>query len=166
MACIRAIASENGCISGSFRQLSAPEEGVNVAVSKLLEANRSLEKSLEAAREVLLSYEAKDLLLGREQGVVKAVFVERTMQDLQKLARLLVAEADDVIVLLVAESNERLQFVAGRGAAIETRMKQVSAAALQALNGKGGGNDAFVQGGGERVISGEELLEVMVKSVL
>ena len=40
-------------------------------------------------------------------------------------------------------------------------MKQVSSAALPLINGKGGGNDAFVQGGGERLVSAEQLLTVM-----
>lgn len=151
-------------LADASRQLSAPEDGVKAAIIKLLETNRSLEKSLEEAREALLSFEAKDLLLKKEHGIVMAVFSERTVQELQKLARLLVAEKDDVIVLLTAENEDRLQFVAARGAAVETNMKQVSAAALSVINGKGGGNDGFVQGGGERLVTGEELLDIMLKS--
>ena len=92
---------------------------------------------------------------------MKAIFSERTVQELQKLARLLVAEDDEVVVLLVAENENQLQFVAARGASVETSMKQVSSAALPLINGKGGGSDAFVQGGGERLVSAEELLTVM-----
>ncbi|MBS4204460.1 alanyl-tRNA editing protein [Bacillus sp. FJAT-49754] len=155
---------KNYFLAEASQQLSAPEDSVNTAITKLLETNRTLEKALDEAREALLSFEAKDLLLNKERGIVKAVFKGRTVKELQKLARLLVAEADDVIVLLVAETEDRLQFVAARGAAVEMSMKQVSASALLAINGKGGGNDAFVQGGGERTMAGEELMNKMLVS--
>ncbi|MBS4207039.1 alanine--tRNA ligase-related protein [Bacillus sp. FJAT-50079] len=163
---LRELHKKTNVLAEASRQLSAPEDRVNAAIEKLLEANHSLEKSLGAAHESLLSYEANELLLNQEQGAVKAAFVGRTVQELQKLARFLVANNDEVIALLVAESDGRLQFVAGCGAAVKTSMKQVATVALQAVNGKGGGNDAFVQGGGERTMSGEELLEIMAKSIL
>lgn len=152
---------KNQELAETSRLLSAPDDGVADAVQKLLETNHSLEKSLADAQEALLAFEAQALLSQQEQGIVKALFTDRTVQQLQKLARLLVAEADEVIVLLVAENDNRLQFVAARGAAVETSMKQVSAATLPLINGKGGGNDAFVQGGGERLVSAEQLLTVM-----
>ncbi|WP_347177958.1 DHHA1 domain-containing protein [Sporosarcina thermotolerans] len=83
------------------------------------------------------------------------------MQELQKLARLLVASDDSIIALLVGDNEEKLQFVAARGATVEVSMKEVSSAVLPLINGKGGGNDAFVQGGGERIMSGEEFLDRM-----
>ena len=146
------------------RLLSAPDNGVADAVQKLLETNQSLEKSLVDTQEALLAFEVTALLSQQEQGIVKALFMDRTVQQLQKLARLLVTEADEMIVLLVAESDNRLQFVAARGASVKTSMKQVASAALPLINGKGGGNDAFVQGGGERLVSTEELLTVMEDS--
>ncbi len=152
---------KNQELAETSRLLSAPDDGVADAVQKLLETNHSLEISLADAQEALLAFEAQALLSQQEQGIVKALFTDRTVQQLQKLARLLVAEADEVIVLLVAENDNRLQFVAARGAAVETSMKQVSAATLPLINGKGGGNDAFVQGGGERLVSAEQLLTVM-----
>jgi alanyl-tRNA synthetase len=152
---------KNQKLAETSRLLSAPDDGVADAVQKLLEMNHSLEKSLADAQEALLAFEAKALLSQQEQGIVKALFTGKTVQQLQKLARLLVAEADEIIVLLVAESDNRLQFVAARGASVETSMKQVSSAALPLINGKGGGNESFVQGGGERLVSAEQLLTVM-----
>jgi len=95
---------------------------------------------------------------------VKGVYVGRNMQDVQKLARLIVSESDDVIVLFVVENENRLQFVAAKGYAVGTSMKKASEVALPAINGKGGGKDAFVQGGGERTMTGNELLDKMVDS--
>ena len=75
-------------------------------------------------------------------------------------------EAEDTVVLLVAENEDRLQFVAARGASAEKSMKQVSTAALPLIDGKGGGSDAFVQGGGQRSMAGTELLRVMEDSLV
>ena len=148
-------------LTETSRLISAPDNGVADAVQKLLETNHSHEKSLADAQDALLTFEAQVLLSQQEQGIVKALFTDRTVQQLQNLARLLVAEANEVIVLFVAENDNRLQFVAARGASVETSMKQVASATLPLINGKGGGNDAFVQGGGERLVSAELLLTVM-----
>ncbi|MFC5589566.1 alanine--tRNA ligase-related protein [Sporosarcina soli] len=148
------------------RLLSAPEEGAGDAVEKLLATNYSLEKALAEAEERLLAFEAKELANAQQQGFVKMIFTGRTIQQLQRLAKLLVAENEQLIALLVADNEDKLQFVAARGNTVTTSMKQVSAAALPLLNGKGGGNDAFVQGGGERNISAEELLQVLETSLV
>ncbi|MBE1556253.1 alanyl-tRNA editing protein [Sporosarcina limicola] len=156
---------KNRELAATSKLLSAPEDGVAASVEKLLESNHFLEKSLKEMRETILTFEAKDLLNKQEDGIVKASFANRTVQELQKLSKLLVAETADIIVLLVAESDGRLQFVAARGASVETSMKQVASAILPAINGKGGGSDAFVQGGGEPTISADELLQEMVESL-
>ncbi len=145
--------------------LNSPEEGVPASIQKLIETNHSLELALKEAHESVLTFEAKELLLTKTHGVVKAIYKERTVQELQQLAKLLVAESDDIVVLLIAENEERFQFVAARGNAINRSMKEVSTAALQMINGKGGGSDAFVQGGGEKVVSASTLLEEMEKAI-
>lgn len=151
-------------LTDASKSLSAPEDGINAAVQKLLETNHSLEKELKEAHETLLTFEAEKLLDTQQNRLVKAVFTGRTVQQLQKLARLLVAESDEIIALLVADNEDRLQFVAARGASVETSMKQISTATLPIINGKGGGSDAFVQGGGERTVTAEELLQTMEAS--
>ncbi|WP_432363135.1 alanyl-tRNA editing protein [Sporosarcina sp. UB5] len=153
-------------LSAASKLLSAPEDGVSSAIERLLTSHHALEKSLEIAKEDLLSFEIENLLDNRNGSIVRASFTDRTVQELQKLARMIVAEDDSVIALLVAENEGRLQFVAGRGASVGTSMKLVTAAVLPHLNGKGGGNDAFVQGGGERTMTAEELLNVMENAIV
>ncbi len=153
-------------LSAASKLLSAPEDGVRSAIERLLSSHHELEKSLEKTNEELLSFEAKHLLEMKNGNIVKGSFTERTVQELQKLARMIVAEDNSVIVFLAAENEDRLQFVAARGASISPSMKLVSAAVLPHLNGKGGGNDAFVQGGGERKMAAEELLNVMVNTII
>lgn len=74
---------------------------------------KNTEKALAAAKEELLTYEAKALV--NNEGVVTAAFNQRTMQELQKIARIIVTEQKDVIALLVSENEGKLQFVAARG---------------------------------------------------
>lgn len=153
-------------LSAASKLLSAPEDGVRSDIERLLSSHHELEKSLEKTNEELLSFEAKHLLEMKNGNIVKGSFTERTVQELQKLARMIVAEDNSVIVFLAAENEDRLQFVAARGASISPSMKLVSAAVLPHLNGKGGGNDAFVQGGGERKMAAEELLNVMENTII
>ncbi|WP_342509992.1 DHHA1 domain-containing protein [Sporosarcina sp. FSL K6-2383] len=166
MRVLQQLQQKNQQLTLASQLLNAPEDGVAGAIEKLLTTNHTLEKSLEEVQETLLTFEAKELLNTQQQGVVKAVFTGRTVQQLQKLAKLLVKENENVIALLVADNEERLQFVAARGASIEVSMKKVSATALPLINGKGGGNDAFVQGGGEQLVTAEELVQAMIEQVI
>jgi len=152
---------KNMVLTESMKLLSSPEIDVPEAIEKLLNTNRSMEKSLEAAKEELLVHEAKALIERHDNGVVQSVFTGRSIQELQKLARLVVAESSDALAFLISENGDKLQFVAAKGESVNHSMKSVSAHALSAINGKGGGNDSFAQGGGERVMGGEELLSIM-----
>ncbi|ODV54445.1 alanyl-tRNA editing protein [Lysinibacillus fusiformis] len=142
------------------RQLSVPEVDAATALAKILSAQKHTEKALVAAKEELLTYEAK-ALVSSSSGLVAAAFQQRTMQDLQKLARTIVSEQEDMVTLLVSESEGKLQFVAARGKHVSKSMKAIAEKALPLINGKGGGSDQMVQGGGECIISKEDLLEAM-----
>ena len=146
------------------RQLSVPEKDASVALTKIMTTAKQTEKALAEARDALLTYEAKEYAHAGET-VVGRVFENRTIQELQKLARFITAENADITALLVANNEDKLQFVAARGANVEQSMKAVSAAALPSINGKGGGNDALVQGGGEKFVGPSALLDAMQKSL-
>ncbi|GKV56299.1 alanyl-tRNA editing protein [Sporosarcina sp. NCCP-2222] len=164
---LKQLHKKNAELREASQLLSAPEDGVSEAIAKLQSSHHILEKSLEDANETLLAVEAKELADSKEEtSVIKAAFTNRTVQELQKLARLIAQEDESAIVFLVAKNDTKLQFVAARGAAVSTSMKQVASGVLPLLNGKGGGNDAFVQGGGERTMLADELLEAMEKTIL
>ncbi|KAB2329944.1 alanyl-tRNA editing protein [Cytobacillus depressus] len=143
--------------------LNAPEQGLPPAAKKLIDLGKERDKTLEFLRESLLSYEAKELLQRAEKlengKMICEVFQDRSIQELQKLARSITAFSDEVLVFLVNETKDKLQFVCARGSKSSISMKQVSSALLSAINGKGGGNDHFAQGGGEKLITGEQLLQ-------
>lgn len=138
--------------------LNAPESEMVTATQKLLETAKEKDKALEDARESLLHFEAQDLIQASgKTNIISTVFQNRSIQELQKLARTLVAKAPETVTILISENESKIQLVCARGEVAKGSMKQITAELLPLLNGKGGGNDAFAQGGGEATMTGEEL---------
>ncbi|WOV84481.1 DHHA1 domain-containing protein [Sporosarcina jeotgali] len=146
------------------RLLSAPLGQAADATQKLLDAQHSLEKQLEAVNEQLLDVEAS-ALAGRKTTVIRRVYSGRSMQELQKLARKTLALREQAIVILVSEDGEKLQFVASRTNSLTPDMRTISAIALPAIEGKGGGSASTVQGGGTRTMPAEDLAELLERSI-
>lgn len=149
--------------------LNAPEKDMQHAVIRLLENGRTTVKELEQTLETLLHYEAKSLLGNSiskmEKKIVSDVFQNRTIQELQKLAQIIIAEDEEAIALFVSQNENRLQLVCARGSAANVRMKELIGNALTTINGKGGGSDAFAQGGGEALISAEQMLQHLLELI-
>lgn len=143
--------------------LNAPEIEMATSVKKMLETAKEVDKELEEARESLLQYEVMELLqnvrLVDGNRVISKVFQNRSIQDLQRFGRFVASESADGVVILVSENEDRLQLVCARGLAASGNMKTIVSKLLPMINGKGGGNEAFAQGGGEATISGLQLLE-------
>lgn len=151
-------------ITGNLSQLlNAPEQDLPSAASRLIENGKDLEKQLEAAKEALLAYEAKEMFTAGKEKCISKVFEGRSIQELQKLARLIASQTENADVILINETADKLQFVCARGTDSESDMKSLSAELLQKINGKGGGNPQFAQGGGDKLMSGEDLLEYAMR---
>ncbi|MEK5230382.1 DHHA1 domain-containing protein [Lysinibacillus sp. FSL K6-0232] len=142
------------------RQLSVPEIEAATALTKILTAQKHTEKALATAKESLLQYEAQ-ALIEQNTTVVAAAFHQRTMQELQKIARTIVTQQADSTVLLVSQNDSKLQFVAAKGKNVTQSMKVIAEKILPLINGKGGGNDQMIQGGGDCTMTKEQLLEAM-----
>ena len=150
-------------------QLSVPEQDVLLAVKKVLENEKALEKSLEESKGRLIKYEANDYIanaLHSEQGmIISAIFQNSSIQEIQTLARTITSLSNESIVLFVNETEEKLQFICARGSVPSISMKQLAANLVQLLDGKGGGSDQFAQGGGKAIISGEQFLCTIVEKL-
>lgn len=138
--------------------LSSPEEKLGEAVRTLLENGKSTERQVSELKEVLLQYEAKELMEKEEGTIITSAFQNRSIQELQRLAKILVAESSETLCLLVSENAGRIQIVAAKGNSVDQSMKELITSLLPLFNGKGGGNDAMAQGGGEALLSSEQLL--------
>ncbi|MFC0272613.1 DHHA1 domain-containing protein [Metabacillus herbersteinensis] len=148
--------------------LNAPEQGMVEAVKRLLEQSKNQDKAIKEVKEELIQYEAKsfasqvETISGRK--IIKTVFQNRPIAELQSLARSIIAEVSNVVIFLVAENEDKLQFVCARGSASDVNMKPILEKILPIINGKGGGSESFAQGGGENLLSGEELIDKLVIS--
>ncbi|WP_318999830.1 alanyl-tRNA editing protein [Mesobacillus sp. S13] len=137
--------------------LNAPEQEMGATINRLLGQKKELEKTIEEMKEQLLKFEADEILGSGKNDVISSVFKNRSIQELQKLARLLVANAEEKVFLLVSENQDKLQFVLAKGKNADGNLKEWSKQALSLIDGKGGGNETLVQGGG-KLISGEEFI--------
>ncbi|KON85739.1 alanyl-tRNA synthetase [Sporosarcina globispora] len=145
------------------QSLNAPELDLPTAATRLIENGKDLEKQLESAKEALLAYEAKEMFTAGNEECISKVFEGRSIQELQKLARLTTSQSENTVVILINETNDKLQFVCARGENSEADMKGLAGELLQKINGKGGGNPQFAQGGGDKFMSGDDLLQYALR---
>jgi alanyl-tRNA synthetase len=146
--------------------LNAPETDMANAVLRMIETGKEQEKQLETARDLLLNYEVQELLEGNlinGNTIIGTTFQNRTIQELQKLAQMIIAKNATVTFLCAAENENRLQIVGARGGNVSLSMKKIIGDVLPLINGKGGGNDRFAQGGGDAMLSGEKVVQRMVE---
>ncbi|WP_369385736.1 DHHA1 domain-containing protein [Mesobacillus boroniphilus] len=144
--------------------LNAPEQDMSSSVKRLLVQKKELEKTIEELKDQVLKYEANEIIESGKNDMVSRVFHNRSIQELQKLARLLVSIAEDKIYLLASENEEKLQFVFAKGKKTEGDLRGLSQRALSIIDGKGGGNDTLVQGGGKWT-SGEEFIQKVTEFI-
>lgn len=144
--------------------LNAPEQDMVEAVNRMLVHRKELEKSLEESRNSLLSYESAELIAECDGDVASKVYKNRSIQELQKLARLLVSDTEDRTFLLVAENGDKLQFVFARGKNANSNLKEWTKEALLLIDGKGGGNDSLAQGGG-KLMEGEQFVLQLIGKI-
>ncbi|MBT2695189.1 alanyl-tRNA editing protein [Bacillus sp. ISL-55] len=145
-------------------QLNAPEQDLSAAVNRLLGQKKELEKSIEEMKSQLLEFEANKIIGSVTSDIASSVYQDRSIQELQNLARLLVSNAEDKVFLLASENDDKLQFVLAKGKKAEGNLKEWSKHALSLIDGKGGGNETLVQGGG-KLIPGNEFIRKLTEFI-
>ena len=156
------LAMRKTVLTETARQLSVPEIEAAQALTKVMTNTKVTEKALADAQDTLLQFEANAL---SKSNVVAQVYENRSIQQLQKLAKMITTANVDAVVYLVADNGDKLQFVAVKGTNVTHSMKEVAAKVLPTINGKGGGNDVMVQGGGDKLVTAESLLKDLKESL-
>jgi alanyl-tRNA synthetase len=159
---LKQLGQKNSVIQQLTSLLNTPEEGMAAAVQRLVEGRKELEKAVDDSKQQLIECEAAELISG-SSTIVNRIYHNRSIQDLQKLARVGVTNADDKVFLLLGENEEKLQFVFARGKNAPGDMKELSNRALSLINGKGGGNNSLSQGGGDRIMPAEEFMGKIIE---
>lgn len=146
--------------------LSSPQEELVGSTRRILEDFKEAEKTIAALKQQLIEYEAESLTVKAKEiekyQLIKEVFENRPITELQQLAKNITTKSDMMIVLLVNESDEKLQLVCGRGKNVSVSMNQLIKQVLPCINGKGGGSDVVAQGGGQKLMSPDELINRLV----
>ena len=158
---------QNNVLTTVAKQLSAPKEEAAIALQKVLATAKTTEKALADAQDELLKYEASTLLADAVQTnseTIVQLFPGRTMQQLQKLAKLLTVK-ENMKVAVVGEFEDKYQIVAARGKSQTTSMKSVMQTVLPLIEGKGGGSDQLAQGGGSKLIHAEAIIQALTDAL-
>lgn len=142
--------------------LSVKQNDIVDAVLQLQNTNKNLGKEINHLEQLILEYEANHLLeLGGK--VIHKVYQNKKMQDLQKLMRILLEKNPTLQIILVNEGENRLEFVCATSKDGSINLKEIASDILPLINGKGGGSPHTIQGGGEKTMSGEKLLEKIIE---
>ncbi|MFC0524630.1 DHHA1 domain-containing protein [Pontibacillus salicampi] len=134
--------------------LRRPAEELVNEVDNLLALNKQKDKQIKVLENELISFEAKELV-GRakeQNGWVQSTYEGRSIKSLQALGKAIVQETADVLVILVSDQGEQLQFVLARGEEKDVNLKEVAMEVMTLIDGKGGGKPEFVQGGGQKLM--------------
>ncbi|WP_039074565.1 serine-tRNA(Ala) deacylase AlaX [Bacillus sp. MSP13] len=149
--------------------LNRPEGELSEAVKRLLENVKRLEKELLESNEKNLQYEANDLLakstIQNDAVVIIETFSDRSIQELQKLAKMIADREKRALIFLLSENNNRFQLVCGRGSTNKMDMRVLMQESLCLIDGKGGGNQTFAQGGGIASLKVEEFLRRVISII-
>ncbi|MFC4559757.1 DHHA1 domain-containing protein [Virgibacillus kekensis] len=166
---LKQLGAKHQIVQGLTDTLNAPQEELNNSAANVLRQNKELEKIISELKFELIEYEADKLLdqeeIHRDQKIIKAIFSNRPMPELQSLAKTIADKSSEVLVMLVNENPDKLQLVCARGEAVAINMNDLIKQVLPDINGKGGGNASVAQGGGEKVIKAQELMERLVSKM-
>ncbi|WP_100372872.1 alanyl-tRNA editing protein [Bacillus sp. FJAT-45037] len=144
--------------------LNAPIETLPDAASEVLVKIKQKDKEIQTLKEELLIYEAKELATTSDvvygQRLISCLYDSRPMSELQQLARKLSEKEADTIVALFSKNGEKLQLVVACGALVEAfSANSLLKELLSEIDGRGGGNNRLAQGGGNKEVSVEILVE-------
>ncbi|WP_277583999.1 alanyl-tRNA editing protein [Psychrobacillus antarcticus] len=145
--------------------LSTPENKIVDATKNILVQNKSLEKQIADLSNSLLENKAQELIKNAIGTKITSTFEHKSMQELQKLAKLVIQQTPKSICVFVSNNQDKLQIVAAKGDEVEQSMKELIEHVLLYINGKGGGNERMAQGGGEKNLTSEQLLEKAISYI-
>ena len=165
---INTLHTQNAVLTDVAKQLSAKKEEAHNALSKVMATVKATEKSLNEAQEQLLQYEAKEYIANAEvqdSTVIVKAFNERSIQQLQKLAKFMTEQNENISVALVGEFDDKYQIVAARGKNGTSNMKEVMQTILPLIEGKGGGSEILAQGGGAKIVDRSSLVNALIEAI-
>ncbi|AIY06467.1 alanyl-tRNA synthetase [Planococcus sp. PAMC 21323] len=127
--------------------LNAPATELTKAAEALLAEKTATNKTIKSLQEQLLNLEAK--MIVPENNLIQEVFENRTIKELQQLARVVISQHTLATALFISKIEDDMRFVCAKGEDAPGDMREVLKHLLALTDGKGGGNVQFAQGGGK-----------------
>lgn len=160
-AALAAVRSQERELAKAADALGVPTSQVGTAASRIAEEWREQRKELEKVRLDLAGAAARNLLedattVGDAKIVVRQIDGE--MRDLMALSKEICADPK-AVALLGARSSEGASLIVSHGAEVALDAREVFAAAVSSIGGKGGGRSDFAQGAGPNAAGLTDALE-------
>jgi alanyl-tRNA synthetase len=145
---LRDLRWKNAVLGRLASAFSVGAEEVEVAATRLREAEERARKRLEDIADQLIGYEAQQLIERAELvgnvRVVRQAFEDRGLDEVRALAK---AIASGGCVALLGLRAEKTQLIFARAEGLSVDCGALLRAALAPLGGRGGGQPALAQGG-------------------
>ncbi|HOH08160.1 MAG TPA: alanyl-tRNA editing protein [bacterium] len=131
------------------RLLTTDRGSLFTVVSKLQEENRSLRKTLQQKNQLLAKQALEALCTAAgEAPIISHIFTESDLELVRSLAANAVRKRAGIYLFAGASARAALVFAAS---AADRDLRPAFTAAMQIVEGRGGGEAAFLQGSGSRV---------------
>lgn len=142
--------------------LSRPREELEEAVGKMAEDLAEARKGLGALEKIRMEAEAAEIVKGAPRKgairIARSIWRGKDMKYLQGIARGVVSRPG--MVALFGTTGDGAQMVLARSGDIQVDLRPILKAALSEIEGRGGGEPSFCQGGGP----GEDLAGALEKA--
>jgi len=143
--------------------MSAAESDLLKNIAKLKNDLKILQRERDHLNKKLMDYEAESLCAGaRQLGEVKfirKIFVDRPPKEINLLAKRIIAESPDRIIIFGIKSGKNAQLIFHCSPEIELDLAQLMQKACTIIEGRGGGQPQHAQGGGPAVEKLEAALD-------
>lgn len=159
---VQELGAKHGILQQLTRLTSSLESDLPDFVARMISERKDWEKTVREMQDRLVEAEALEWIrqakVHGETHLVLVPLEERSMTDLQKLAQQIAARVPNGIAVVVSQ-GVKTQMVFARGTKITIAMNEMLKEVLPLVDGKGGGQPAMAQGGGNCALKPAELLE-------
>lgn len=168
---IKDMLRKNMSLTQLSQSLATPVSDVVKGVEKLLSNQSKLEKELRQAKSALLEFEVEGLISEIERSenhqLIK-ILHGKDMADLRVLSAGALKALPGAVIILAGTGSDgsQAQLLCARGDGLpKLDIREVFKPAIALLEGRGGGNTAVAQGGGQKVELLDQALEAAASAL-
>ena len=160
---------KNMIIASSREILSVPDSEITSEIKRLKEELDNKESYIENLKDELLDYRIEELINEAEEvsgyRIIKNVYKNEDYSDVRLLANKLVDYEDNIVIFgQKGEGNARM-ILAKSSNIDKLDMNEMIGDIMSLLDGNGGGNEYFAQGGGSKTDKLTEAVETAYQKV-